>query len=262
MGWGPDPIWSSATVASNEAACASGKSCYIKIQVNAETYAQFQVPGQYVQLRLNEGMEKPLFLAMACAPGVPDENNSKGGTLEFLVKKTESNSWLTEIGAGAKVQMSQVLGNGYKVKENFDGYKYDFPTQNIVLCAAGSGIAPIKSALESTSWLMGDSGAISGSRTATLYYGERTEADLCFTDSFETWEQEYGVVVVPVLSQPTSEDDGHRTGYVQNALEEDGGKHAFDVCSPARAASVIYDCLALWTELRIVYASPWWLVPH
>lgn len=111
------------------------------------------------------------------------------------------------------VEVSQVLGNGFPVKEELDGLKYDFPCQNILLFAAGSGIAPIKAAIESGELQ-------SGGRTARLYYGVQTEEDLCFVDRFSTWEKN-GVQVVPVLSQPSDSWQG-RTGYVQNALEEDG----------------------------------------
>ena len=78
-----------------------------------------------------------------------------------------------------------------------------------------SGIAPICAAIES-----GDLKTSSGGRTARLYYGVKNEKDLCFVDRFSTWEKN-GVQVVPVLSQPSDSWQG-RTGYVQNALEEDG----------------------------------------
>ena len=37
------------------------------MDVNPETAAEYKVPGQYVQVRLNEDT-KPLFLAIASAP--------------------------------------------------------------------------------------------------------------------------------------------------------------------------------------------------
>jgi NAD(P)H-flavin reductase len=103
----------------------------------------------------------------------------------------------------------------YAIAENFDGLKYDFPTQNVLLFAAGSGIAPIKAAMES-----GQLDVKDGARTARLYYGERTADDLCFKDEFAAWEAA-GFEVVPVLSQPDTNWKG-RAGYVQTALEEDG----------------------------------------
>jgi NAD(P)H-flavin reductase len=98
--------------------------------------------GQYVQLRLNEET-KPLFLAIASAP------DAENPSFEFLVKKTDGNEWCTGLASGAAVEISQVLGNGFPMEENLEGFKYDFPTQNVLLFAAGSGLAPIKAAIES-----------------------------------------------------------------------------------------------------------------
>ena len=211
MGWGPEPVWSSAKVKSNEQACKSGSCVTINLDVPPETAQEYKTPGQYVQLRLN-GDTKPLFLAIASAP---DPENA---SFEFLVKKTEGNEWLTSAGAGTGVEISQVLGNGFPMEENLEGFKYDFPTQNVMLFAAGSGIAPIKAAIESGQLNAAEAGT--GGRTARLYYGVQNPDELCFVDSFGKWEQG-GYQVVPVLSQPPGDWEG-RTGYVQAALEEDG----------------------------------------
>ena len=211
MGWGPEPIWSKAKVVSNEAACPSELCVSVVVDVDPETAAEYKVPGQYVQVRLNDD-NKPLFLAIASAPSANDENVDP--SFEFLIKKTDGNEWATSLKEGDTIEVSQVLGNGFAMEENFEGYKYDFPTQNILLFAAGSGIAPIKAAMES-----GALGTGSG-RTARLYYGERTPDDLCFTSQYKEWE-DAGIQVVPVLSQPPDSWQG-RSGYVQNALEEDG----------------------------------------
>lgn len=208
MGWGPDPIWAPAMVESNESACANGRSILMTLSVPPETAASFETPGQYVQVQ-SSATDKPAFLAIASAP---DQENAK---FEFLIKKTDSNTWLTDLSAGSKVDVSQVLGNGYAVQENLEGFKYDFPTQNVILAAAGSGIAPIASAIESGILAAGES------RTCTLYYGERTAADLCFIDRYPRWMDSYGIQVVPVLSQPDGSYTG-RQGYVQTAMEEDG----------------------------------------
>ena len=209
MGWGPDPIWSAATIQSNSNACESGKSVIVQVSVPPETAAEYAIPGQYVQLRLNADT-KPLFLAIASAP------NSENASFEFLIKKTEGNEWMTGIAPGTSVEISQVLGNGFAIQENLEGFKYDFPTQNVLLFAAGSGLAPIKAAVES-----GQLNVQDGGRTARLYYGERTAGDLCYVDLFPQWEAS-GFEVVPVLSQPEGSSWAGRTGYVQNALEEDG----------------------------------------
>lgn len=211
MGWGPEPIWKSAEVTTNGPANQSSKSVSLTVSVPPETAQEYLIPGQYVQIRLNEDT-KPLFLAISSPPG--DEN----AVFHFLVKKTDDNDWLTGASVGAKIEVSQVLGNGFPIKENLEGFKYDFPTQNILFFAVGSGLAPIRAAIESGQLNIADAG--SGGRTARLYYGVQTEEDLCYVDKFPAWE-DIGVQVVPVLSQPSEGWQG-RTGYVQNVLEEDG----------------------------------------
>jgi len=213
MGWGPDPIWSTATVQSNEKACASGKSVSLQVEVSPETAAEFKVPGQYVQVRLDDDT-KPLFLAIASAP------NPENPSFEFLVKKTDGNEWMTDVAAGASIQVSQVLGGGFPMEENLEGFKFDFPTQNLLLFAAGSGLAPIKSAIESGQLNVEP---VAGGRSCRLYYGEKTFDDLCCVAQFAEWEAA-GYQVVPVLSQPDAGETEWqgRSGYIQNALEEDG----------------------------------------
>jgi NAD(P)H-flavin reductase len=211
MGWGPEPIWSAAEVKTNEAANQSGKCVSLKVVVPPSAAEEYTIPGQYVQFRLNEDT-KPLFLAIASAP------SKENAEFEFLIKKTDDNGWITNAPAGTKVEISQVLGGGFPMKDNLEGFKYDFPTQNILLFSAGSGIAPIKAAMESGQLNVAATGG--GGRTARLYYGVQTADDLCFVSKFPEWES-LGFQIVPVLSQPSPEWNG-RTGYVQNCLEEDG----------------------------------------
>lgn len=211
----------------NTVACKSETCVSIALEVPEETVQEYVVPGQYVQVRLNEDTQ-PLFLAISSPPvgnsTSPEADTttttgpSSATTFEFLVKKTDNNDWMTAAQAGTSMEISQVLGNGFPMEEELEGFKYDFPTQNILLFAAGSGIAPIKAAVESGQLDLSKGGL--GGRTARLYYGVRDSDDLCFMDKFLEWE-EAGVEVVPVLSQPGDDWKG-RAGYVQNALEEDG----------------------------------------
>jgi sulfhydrogenase subunit gamma (sulfur reductase) len=227
MGWGPEPVWTESKIVGGGAvpACESGQSVIVQVQVSDETAQAFTIPGQYVQMRPKladgetESSIKPIFLAIASAP------NTGSTTFEFLIKKNDNNSWITSITDNAVVEVSQVLGNGYAIKENIDSLKYDFPTQNILLFAAGSGIAPIASAIRDGKL------SLDGSRSCRLYYGERTAADLCYIDQYTVWE-EMGIQVVPVLSGTTDDWNG-RTGYVQNALEEDG------IIIPRNTASLV-----------------------
>jgi len=202
-GWGPDPVWSAGEIKSNDSANQSGECIAVTLTIPPETAQEYTIPGQYVQVRKDDDT-KPLTLAIASSP---DAENAR---FEFLIKKTDDNAWVTD----GSIDISQVMGKGYPMKEELDGLKHDFPCQNILLFAAGSGIAPIRSAIESGEL------QTSGTRTARLYYGAKTEKDLCFVNKFPEWEKK-GIQVVPVLSRPGDGWEG-RTGYVQNALEEDG----------------------------------------
>ena len=61
------------------------------------------------------------------------------GSLEFLIKENDSTKALVAAKVGATVEMSTVMGKGFPIAENFSGYKYDFPIQNVVLSATGTG---------------------------------------------------------------------------------------------------------------------------
>lgn len=46
MGWGPEPIWSTATVTEKADACNSGRSVLVKVQVSPDTAAEYKIPGR------------------------------------------------------------------------------------------------------------------------------------------------------------------------------------------------------------------------
>mmetsp|Transcript_34204 Transcript_34204/g.45217 ORF Transcript_34204/g.45217 Transcript_34204/m.45217 type:complete len:302 (-) Transcript_34204:334-1239(-) len=199
-----DIEWRQVKVIQNVEAAQGSKS--ILIEPSADVSGSYTNPGQYVQMK--KGDSKPGFYAIASAPG-----KGENGAFEFLIKEAESNSWLTNAKPGDVVDMSAAMGKGFQIEENFEGFKYDFPTQYVFMFAAGSGIAPIRAAIES------DVLKLPAGRTATLYYGARCASTMAYKEKFEQW-QESGVNVIPVLSQPEAGWTG-RTGYVQDALKED-----------------------------------------
>ena len=56
---------------------------------------------------------------------------------------------------------------------------------------------------------------------ATLYLGVKTEDHIPFKDRFEEWKTK-GINIIPVLSKPPTTGYTGRSGYIQNALREDG----------------------------------------
>lgn len=81
------------------------------------------------------GDTKPAFLAIASPPKVARE-----GRLEFLIKDPEvegsTAGLICSLGKGDKVELSQVLGSGFKV-ERLDPAD---DNQTVLLFATGSGI--------------------------------------------------------------------------------------------------------------------------
>lgn len=186
--------WNDATVLSTEDACPSGKSLLWRVQVSPKLFDSYQIPGQFVQLRIDD--KDPLFLAMCSAPG-KEEN-----VFEFLVKTTPNIPWLPSVKSGMTVQLTKIMGSGFDLDQIVDEDNH-----NIIMCVAGSGIAPIKACIES--------GRVTSGR---LYYGEWTDKDLCFTAAYREWGE--NIKVISCLSRDS--DGRYRSGYVQDVLQEDG----------------------------------------
>jgi len=191
-------IWNDATVLSTEMACPSGKSLFWRIQVSPELFGSYKTPGQFVQLRMYQ--YDPLFLAMCSAPGKEDR------VFEFLVKTTPNIPWLPHVKRGMTVQLSNIMGNGFELD------KINANNTSILMCVAGSGIAPIRACIES--------GKV---RSGRLYYGEWTAKDLCFAADQKEWGE--NIKVVACFSRSSS--DIGRSGYVQDVLEVDGAPPSY-----------------------------------
>lgn len=202
-GWGPDPIWTPNAVATISEAASGLVSLTIP---PPEGVAEgFVTPGQYVQIR-QPGAEKAGIFAIASSP-------SAEGTFEFLIKETPPSDWspgtgwITGASAGTELEMSQVMGGGFKITgEALEG------VDKVLAFAAGSGISPIRSAIES--------GALKG-KTVSLFYGAQTPAQMAYQDKFAEWEK-LGVSVTPVISKPDGTEWAGATGYVQDAAKEAG----------------------------------------
>lgn len=103
--------------------------------------------------------------------------------------------------------MSQVMGSGFKVYETEDDC--------VMLFAAGSGISPIRSAIEDA-----NPKGLKG-RKVKLFYGAQDLKSMAYQDKFDEWK-ELGIKVTPVISQPDGTDWTGATGYVQDVAKADG----------------------------------------
>lgn len=182
-GWGPDPVWK-ANVIETIVDAASGLKA-VTIAPPAGAASEYTIPGQYVQIR-EPGAEKAAFFALASPPGA-------SGSFEFLIKEQPASEWspgtgwLTGAAAGAALDMSQPMGGGFDLKAIAE-------VDHVLLFAAGSGISPIRSAIES--------GALAGKKT-TLYYGASTAARMSYSDKFAvTANIEPGLFAVLPCSRP------------------------------------------------------------
>lgn len=170
----------------------------------------YRVPGMYVQLLPAplDTDKKAAFLAISSPPTIT-------GIFEFLIKDSESTDWISSLKPGDSVFSTPVKGPGFRLKG------LDPQPNHILLFATGSGIAPIRAAIESPI-----NGVFPNRRqSVTLFYGARTPDRMSYMDKFDEW-RENGVDVVPVISRPGDAEgtwDG-RTGYVQHALDDLGVK--------------------------------------
>jgi ferredoxin-NADP reductase len=200
-GWGPDPIWTPLTLASIEDAADGLKA--ITIEPPAETAETFTIPGQYLQIR-EPGAEKAGIFAIASSPdAVP---------FEFLIKETPPSDWspgtgwLTGASAGLELEMSQVMGPGFKIAEHMND------VDRVLLFAAGSGISPIRSVIES---------GMLADKEVELYYGARTPAMMAYEDKLDAWAK-LGINIQPCISAADMAAGKAEQGYVQDVAKAEG----------------------------------------
>ena len=170
-------------------------------------HASHVVAGQHLLLQLfNDDVPRPFAVANA-----PDAS----GRLEFLIKVPEER--MTRVRAllpSDKLPASTCVGRGFP----FDLIRHVPGRADLWLCGVGSGVAPLRAAME---YLVAD-------RTAwgdiTLLYGVRTPDELCFRERYGTWAG-LDVRVVPVISQPADTLWAGATGYVQEHLPARFARH-------------------------------------
>jgi NAD(P)H-flavin reductase len=225
-----DTDWNSVKVLENSVICEDHRYLVINVGTTAETGSlcdAYRVPGMYVQMRSGKGC-KPGFFAISCAPNIQ-------GVFEFLIKDAEATGWLVSLKAGDSVEMSPIMGKGFPISSRLALFGYPAipeerqPTE-ILLFATGSGIAPIRAAIESR--LNGINPA--QRKSVKLYYGARYPERMAYMDRFKLWESDR-VEVIPVMSRSGDASNGWtgRTGYVQEALKEDG------IAKPAKTGVIL-----------------------
>jgi len=240
-----EPEYGECTVLSRASGSGNGSLSVVKVDVGERGVREFKVPGQYVMCKSLEGGEgeKAGFYAISSPPGnvgdavdgngdgdgnldaspidaspIDASPSSSGTTLEFLIKDAPE-----YISPGQKIKMSPPMGSGFPVSDKLLSLSNDFPTQDVLMFACGSGVAPIRSVIES--------GILTGEkRNLSLFVGVREISDLAYSDRFADWKVKYGLTNIIVCVSRGEEglelgegvDAECYSGYVQNALEEMG----------------------------------------
>jgi len=229
-GWGDDVVFHEAQVKSNVEA-ADGLRL-ISIEAPPEVATPFAKAGQFVQAKPS-AEAKASFYAISSPPG-------SEGPLEFLIKEAENNAWITGASSGDAVQLSPAMGRGFDIAcESWTAADVN----QVGLFATGSGVAPIRAAIES--------GALAG-KVCRLYFGARTREGMAYMDRFDDWKQR-GVEVVPVISKGSDDWTGRR-GYVQQVLKEDEERGEGFVL-PSRHGALLCGQKEMVQAVREVYAE-------
>lgn len=195
------------------------------------------LPGQHVSILAEDG--RPRSFSMASVPA--------GNRFDLHIRRIPGGAFtdlrLPSLTVGETLEVELPLGSFFLRKDDF---------RPLLMVATGTGLAPIKSILES---LMDDPDC----PPSLLYWGAREPGGLYLHDNIVGWgerlpEFEYR----PVLSRPASGWEGRR-GYVQDAVVadvEDLSDYAIYLCgSPIMVAAAKSLFVARGASLNHIYAD-------
>jgi CDP-4-dehydro-6-deoxyglucose reductase len=195
------------------------------------------LPGQHVSILLPDG--RPRSFSMASAP--------KANRFDLHIRRIPGGAFtegrLPGLKAGERLDVELPLGSFFLRKEDF---------RPLLMVATGTGLAPIKSILES---LMDEP----DSPPALLYWGAREPGGLYLNDEIAGWRERMAEFDYrPVLSRAGPDWQGRR-GYVQDAVlaeVEDLSEYAIYLCgSPNMVASAKAAFIAAGASLNHIYAD-------
>ena len=195
------------------------------------------LPGQHVSILMEDG--RPRSFSMASAPN--------GNRFDLHIRRIPGGAFtdgrLPGLREGEGLEVELPLGSFFLRQQDF---------RPLLMVATGTGLAPIKSILES---LMDDPDC----PPSVLYWGSREPHGLYLHDDIATWRArlpdfEYR----PVLSRPGSGWEG-RQGYVQDAVIaeiEDLSEYAIYLCgSPTMVASAKSAFIEQGASLNHIYSD-------
>jgi NAD(P)H-flavin reductase len=172
-----------------------------------ELAASYTAGGQYVQL--NRGGERPVYMAIASAPGLD--------VFEFLIQRTEGTAGLVcSAEVGDTVDCSAAMGGGFPM-ERAEGCR-------VLMFAGGTGISAVRALVESKTW-----------DDARLYYGADAAEDMAYRGLFADWSARGVRVVECVGTFPN-------VAYA-NEGDEDCSDAAVILCGPGPMMSAVTELL-------------------
>jgi sulfhydrogenase subunit gamma (sulfur reductase) len=183
--------------------------------------AAYRNAGQYVKVRV-DGAGESAF-ALASAPG-------ERGRFELLVKPGPAVATaLAALPPGAPVELSLPVGKGFPL-EAARG-------KNVLLLATGSGISPIRAALQ---LIRAERAAY---REVTLYFGARSPRAFAYGGELASWENDR-VKVYRVVSQPGDSGWTGLTGHIQSHLGPQPPDTLAFVCGQKAMVAAVTEVLA------------------
>ncbi len=199
----------------------------VRLQLPPEVAARHHRPGQVVKVKVVTG---EAYFALATAPAA-------GGRGELLVKRggPVGDAVAAAATPGAALQVTAPFGRGFPFEEALG--------RDVLLFAAGSGIAPIRSLVQA---LLARRDEVD---RVVLFYGQRRGAEFAYRAEHLGWERR-GVRVVLC---PSDEDDTWPGvhGRVQEAA------HALDWggARPAQATAFVCGMSPMVSDVRAALAA-------
>jgi len=199
----------------------------IRLRLPEELARAHRRPGQLVKIHTDAGEG---FFALASAP-------DPAGTAELLVKRggRVADKAIARAVPGGSLALSSPFGDGFPVGEARG--------RDLLLFAAGSGIAPIRSVIQH---LLEDRGR---SGRATLFYGQRHGGDFAYRAEHRAWEGG-GVRVILCPSRADDLWEGFR-GRVQEVARS----MAFGGLPPAETVAFVAGMAAMVEDVRRTLAE-------
>eukprot|EP00210_Caulerpa_lentillifera_P005276 g5041.t1 len=183
--WGQEVDFSPAKISSTEVVTSEIRSVKVDIGEGIRSYTK---AGQFIQIRI--GDSKPAFMAIASPP------KSNDSQIQLIVKCSgDTATQLCELNQGDDVKVSEVMGKGFPIER--------IPSERIsqiLIFATGTGIAPIKALIDSSSF------QIDKRESVKLFYGVRNEAECPVRSELEEWKNNLpSLDITVVYSEATGE---------------------------------------------------------